>query len=161
MNWRSTTVVAPVEINDPTLSESKIATSKWSCFRGDIKTESTKFREEFQRAAGEYHRVNNDFQKTAQKSFHAIHNIRKIKPSGDRCVPKVPHRKKKTVQETFQSVFQFESDENLQVKWPARRSESAQRYLAPSKLQVVYGIQPKSQDIYVVSGEQVTNLDTL
>lgn len=164
MNWKSTAVAAPFQIHDPTLSESKIGTYRWSGFVFDVKNEASRFKEDFDRASERHGKIDQDFKKVAQLSFNAIHNVKRVKPVGVQGVPKVRRSKKKEEHEpTFQYCdleFEFDKKEANRTRWPTRPC-SAQRLLSPQRLRTVYDVRPKHRDLYVVSGEVIDDVETL
>ena len=157
-------MVAPFQIHDPTLSESKIGTYRWSGFVFDVHNEASRFKEDFDRASERHGQIDKDFKKVAQLSFNAIHNVKRVKPMGVQGVPKVRRQKKpETHEPTFQYCdldFEFDHKEANHTKWP-RRICSAQRLLSPQRLRTVYDVRPKRRDLYVVSGEPIEDPDVL
>ena len=171
MSWKYRTVTAPYELNqDPTLSESKINTHRWSGFVFDLKNESIQMRRDMERTASLYSQVNDDFKVHVQQSFNAIHNVKRVKPTPDTGIPRVSRQsrartsktskapKRRQFHQTFLAGFDDETKDANHDRWPVRTS-SALRYLRPSRLRSIYDVEPKKRDLYVVSGELVDDVD--
>ena len=153
---------APLLLHDPMTGESKINTSKWSCFLYDIYGESKGYRDFLDRATSDKKRVNEEYEKSRKLTFNAIHNIsvqrRPIRTANP--VPRLSRQaqRKKAVKKEY-DPFEFETaPKNNHLKWP-KRASSAARTLRPAKLEQIYKVEKRHMDTYVVTGEQVSEYD--
>ncbi|OHT09699.1 hypothetical protein TRFO_21322 [Tritrichomonas foetus] len=148
-------ISAPLLIHDPMTGESKINTDKWNTFLIDIRNESHNFKETFERASYDKVQVNNAYKKSSQLSFNAIHNVKRKVPPPEHAVPRVPHPKPKEEPEMKSTdPFNFETIPANNYCWP-KRASTAFRYLNPSKLHTIYGVQQRKRDPYVLAGEHI------
>ncbi|KAK8853944.1 hypothetical protein M9Y10_016492 [Tritrichomonas musculus] len=151
-------VSVPLLINDPTMGQSKIGTDKWSIFLHDIRDESHILTEACNKASQDHAQVNDEFKRTAQLSFNAIHNVKRNRPLPDNMIPRVPHPKPKVEgNNDFDdfSIFTTTSPTKFKYNEFPKRASSAVRYLKPDKLSSVYNVKKREMDEFVITGEQL------
>lgn len=156
----------PLLIHDPMTGESKIGTSKWSIFLQDIRSESTNLKEACSKALSQHAQVNNNYKKTSQISFNAIHNVKRTFPPRDQStIQKVPRSKPKPAEFNYLTspketeVDIFDPNAPFEFKyheWPKRSTSSSKRLLNPDKLKSVYGLEKRHTDTYIITGEQIS-----
>jgi hypothetical protein len=136
--------------------------SRWAGFLGDVKSESSTFKDILSKAAVQKAQVNRDYKTYAQRSFNAIHNVVRKKPDPSRMTPdhrsRMPdfHPEPPAVDAPPESPFEFDARIPNRDRWPVRPVTAGScRVLTPVRLRDYPGVS-RAKDITCVLGAPVS-----
>jgi hypothetical protein len=132
--------------------------SQWAGFLGDVRNESTTFKEILQRASAEKTESNAQFKACAQHSFNAIHNVVRKKPDQVGRPLRQATRASSTLTRSNapESPFEFEHKVANHDRWPVRPvTKVSQRILTPTRLGDHPGV-ARPKDIVCILGWPVS-----
>jgi hypothetical protein len=132
--------------------------SRWNGFLGDVKRESSAFKDVLVQASLQKEESNEQFRQFAQISFNAIHNVQRRKPDPSKAVPRLtrPQTRSASRPPPKKSVWEFEDKDANHTRWPVRPiTRTSKRILTPVRVQD-YGSLPRPSDIVCVYGAQIS-----
>lgn len=129
---------------------------KWFKLIAEVREESDTLAKIIKQGADQREACNKEFAKSAQRSFNAIHNVKRT-PVTPTTIPRMKTRKSslktREICPSSFGVMEFETPPTNVDKWP-KRENSAKRIFTPEKLED-YPVNQRHKDLFVLSGESI------
>lgn len=150
---RSTTKKSPTR---PQSTLTCYKSNRWTGFLNDIQQESNQFGEIVKNGSIVKEKNDQEFKQTAQKSFNAIHNVKRKKADPNKMVPRQKRRQIKSLNAKDKNQFHHDMRLANYSNWPLRATSPTKRILSPIRLGD-YPNMKRPMDVPTMLGEPVAN----
>lgn len=130
--------------------------TRWNGFLNDIHQESNTFGEIVKSGSIVKEQNDQEFKATAQKSFNAIHNVKRKKSDPSKMVPRQKRKQIKSLNTHDKNQFQHDMRLANYSNWPLRPNTSTKRILSPTRL-ADYPEMKRPKIVPTLLGEPVAN----